>query len=380
MLLPSQLGYHWWPNWSFVNGIRVDYLSPVLFSTDLILLGLFLLSLRRIKINFKVFAMILIAAAVNIYQAFSPEVALWGWVKVAEALFLVWYVFKNHYVFSSKLWTASLTLSIIWTAMLGTTQLVKQSSIGGWWYSFGERRFNVSTPGIAKVVINGKLWLRPYATFPHPNAMAGFVFLVQGLIIIFSQKRVKIPIWLKLINPLCAGLILISMSRSVMFLEIVALTLLYFKQKWTAIVAVLFAGLIYFLPANPQSIAERQILNAAALKSIALNPFSGIGLTNFIPYIAKNFPQIPYQPVHNIYLLLILEVGLPAFIIFLYLIFISIKRPINISKPYLLITGGILLSGMVDHYWLTLHQNYLLLAVFVGLLAVQFANHDRLDN
>src|SRR5581483_7422034 len=39
LFLPSQLGKHFWPTFSYVEGIRIDYLSPTLYLTD-VLIGL----------------------------------------------------------------------------------------------------------------------------------------------------------------------------------------------------------------------------------------------------------------------------------------------------------------------------------------------------
>src|SRR5260221_1150 len=40
VLLPVQLGLHFWPDWALVSGIRVDYLAPVIYLTDLIVIAL----------------------------------------------------------------------------------------------------------------------------------------------------------------------------------------------------------------------------------------------------------------------------------------------------------------------------------------------------
>src|SRR3972149_7133823 len=37
VLLPTQLGYHWWPSWALVLGRRIDYLSPTLYVTDILI-------------------------------------------------------------------------------------------------------------------------------------------------------------------------------------------------------------------------------------------------------------------------------------------------------------------------------------------------------
>ena len=35
LAIPTQLGRHFWPEWSRVVGIRVDYLSPTLYLVDM---------------------------------------------------------------------------------------------------------------------------------------------------------------------------------------------------------------------------------------------------------------------------------------------------------------------------------------------------------
>jgi len=38
--MPTQLALHFWPSWAHVFGIRVDYLAPTLYLTDLLLIVL----------------------------------------------------------------------------------------------------------------------------------------------------------------------------------------------------------------------------------------------------------------------------------------------------------------------------------------------------
>jgi hypothetical protein len=37
-LLPVQLGRHFWPDFSFVLGLKIDYLAPTVYLTDLLVL------------------------------------------------------------------------------------------------------------------------------------------------------------------------------------------------------------------------------------------------------------------------------------------------------------------------------------------------------
>ena len=50
LLLPTQLGKHFWPTFSYVLGTRVDYLSPTLYLTDIIILFITLFYLPKAKI------------------------------------------------------------------------------------------------------------------------------------------------------------------------------------------------------------------------------------------------------------------------------------------------------------------------------------------
>jgi uncharacterized membrane protein (Fun14 family) len=73
------------------------------------------------------------------------------------------------------------------------------------------------------------------------------------------------------------------------------------------------------------------------------------------------------QPVHNILLLLISEIGILGLGIITWLLFgwWKVKKW---TKEDLLIIGVIVLSGMMDHYWLTLPQNMWLLVLVIGVI------------
>ena len=43
LLLPTQTSLHFWPDFAYVFGIRVDYLAPAIYLTDIVLFVLFAL-------------------------------------------------------------------------------------------------------------------------------------------------------------------------------------------------------------------------------------------------------------------------------------------------------------------------------------------------
>ena len=73
------------------------------------------------------------------------------------------------------------------------------------------------------------------------------------------------------------------------------------------------------------------------------------------------------QPVHNVLLLWLSEVGILGLGIITWLLtsWWKIKKW---TKEDLLIIGVIVLSGMMDHYWLTLPQNMWLLVLVIGVI------------
>jgi hypothetical protein len=53
LLLPTQLGLHFWPQWASVFGMRVDYLSPTIYLTDIIIFLLAIIAAIEKKEIFK---------------------------------------------------------------------------------------------------------------------------------------------------------------------------------------------------------------------------------------------------------------------------------------------------------------------------------------
>ena len=90
LLLPTQFGKHFFFDFSFVNGVRVDYLAPTLYVTDIIVFLLISTNIRVILegLKNKFFISLLCIALVNIFFALSKEVAIYRWVRVLEVLFL----------------------------------------------------------------------------------------------------------------------------------------------------------------------------------------------------------------------------------------------------------------------------------------------------
>jgi O-antigen ligase len=97
----------------------------------------------------------------------------------------------------------------------------------------------------------------------------------------------------------------------------------------------------------------------------------GVGLGNFIP-AASNYLQAPtsalLQPVHNLFWLVTSETGILGLIVTLWFLKSKLlNRKINLLPTFYFLLA-ILITATTDHYWLTLLQNRLLLAIVLGLI------------
>lgn len=290
--------------------------------------------------------------------------------------------------------------SVIGESLLTIAQYIHQGSINGILYFLGERKFLPSTPGIANASINGELILRPYGTFTHPNVLAGY--LLCSLIFIFkfyqsynanSQKVLKSAALI-----LGSVALLLTLSRVIIILWLFLLTfvsiqkiLKFNKHKlllglsgFISLLTVILLFIIFFTPVlsrlesttlSEESLTQREQLLASALTMIRSKPFFGIGLNNFLPVLSQIEKPASsvfyYQPVHNTLVLFIAETGLIGAIFLVLFFYKSLTRlkynftPRN--KILFIILSCIVVSGLFDHYWLTLQQGQLLFALFLGL-------------
>ncbi|MEK9176076.1 MAG: hypothetical protein AAB520_01390, partial [Patescibacteria group bacterium] len=95
LFLPTQLGLHLWPDFSFVHGIRIDYLSPTIYFTDFLIVILFLICLIKKKFKLRVniyFAFFFSLLFVSSLLASNYKEAFYGLIKFSEFSFLAYYV------------------------------------------------------------------------------------------------------------------------------------------------------------------------------------------------------------------------------------------------------------------------------------------------
>lgn len=414
LFLPTQLGKHFWPDFSYVAGIRLDYLSPTLYLTDILLLLLFVVWIVRVlfvgktmlwksyqlPLLYLVFLLYLVA---NVLLSHSGA-GFYFFVKFLEFSFVTFYVAsvikRSEQI---QLICLLLSLAVIGESLLSIAQYLNHGSLGGVLYLFGERFFTAQTPGIANASLGGELVLRPYGTFPHPNVLAGFLVTTLSIILLFTKNQIlRVTKWFFLLT-LCVGTIalFLTLSRVAIALWIIVVLCLGFslgksqqllRQKKEVLILVAIISLaIISLTQIPlfqrfiettfteESFVQRKELTLAALQMIQTSPLFGVGLGNFIPvlYTLQQPLTLSYllQPVHNIFLLLLSEIGLigASFVfLFIYKLYVHTWHKIRSDSsqfysPLSIVILLLLAFSLADHYLITLQQGQLLLSLMVGL-------------
>lgn len=374
LFLPTQLGKHFFLPFSYLSGVRVDYLAPTIYLTDIIAFLILIFNLQTVGkfLTQRKVLLILGLLLINIFFSLNQPIAIYRYIKIIEwlALFAVF----SQPLLKERLLLIGFSVAAVVELILATLQLANKHAIQGFFYFLGERYFNLSTPGIARASLSGMEILRPYATFSHPNSLAGFYLLVY-FFVLTSRRLGKYLVLKNIFLFLSSSLVFLSFSK-VAILSYFILNACYFlftikkcRLCLLSRVSIMTVLTLIFLnaKADPLTIDKRLELVRNAIEIILKQPVFGVGLGNYLLAQAQFSSKYLYffnQPVHNVFLLFLAEVGIPLAFYILYQLFVVIKK-LPFTIDYLLLT--ILITGLFDHYWLTLQQNFLLMGVLFGL-------------
>ena len=300
-------------------------------------------------------------------------------IKLAEFILLFLFIVKYINTFKLKLFTISVFIATaFFQSIVAIIQYLKQGSIG--LTAFGETVLSPEMVNVAKIILDGNKVLRAYGTFPHANALSGF--LVLALIFVFSLVLLKIKDlglfrekgekhqWRSVkffsVNSENFWLCIISIIICILFW---ALTVTYSRTAWfgllfaASVLVILFSRRVYlalksinkkrinyrnFLPiilvilfiavifavyypaistravladqAGDMAVTNRTFYNEKAIEMIEKNLIFGVGVGNFVlridEYVNFDIQWWQYQPVHSMYLLIGSEIGLLGFLVF----------------------------------------------------------------
>lgn len=394
LLLSTQLGKHFFFPFSYLSGIRVDYLSPTLYITDILSFVLltvvllqswgYLIHNGKKIITKQVYWIVAIGVLICTNYLFSLSKELWIYSFLKGVEWIGVFLFfkkntKNTHVFQALFW--GLLLGAMSQLLLSVYQLSLRHSIQGIFYWFGERRFAIYTPGIAKASLWGHEFLRPYGTFSHPNSLAGFYLLTYAFLLTHPKLTNTLLKAVALIAS--SALVIISFSRTAIVGYVLINLLFFFREKRTCLICqIAKIGVSLFLVAVSLSISgdvnsmiKRLDFLQKAIAIIVAKPLFGTGIGSYL--IAQHtYPQkfslFFEQPVHNIFLLSIAQLGILLPVVCALWLFSTLNirifrahgRQVAFFIPFIVVV----FTGSIDHYWLTLQQNLLITAVIFGTL------------
>lgn len=362
----SQLGKTIFIPSSFVLGLPIDYLAVKIYFVDVLAIIFLIFHLDILQVQFKrVFSLFLIpalSAAVSIYRGADPFLVLFLLfeVYIVLSVFLV----SIEVQIKKKLLIRVIGGVGVFLSLLALAQMTFQTSFQGIFYFLGERLHVPSMPGTALTTVGGHVFMRPYATFPHPNALAGYLGLLVIYVLVTERKISKGIVGVLGI----LGLGIVGTFSRAVILILAGTGLLAKKHKTLILVFVASALMATQFHGDSESLSKRIDGYRETVVLTGKTPVLGVGLGRHIPALAQASTTrigVTGQPVHSAPLYLIHELGIPSSLALLYYCFRYFKLR---SPEYQYVLLFILLTGLFDHYWITSHQNSLLLAILLGQL------------
>jgi O-antigen ligase len=316
----------------------------------------------------------------NVYFSSYFQISIFRWIKVIEVYLLFIFIKENKQLKLVNDLIYPLVLSAIIFSLLGIVQFYYQHTLGGIFRFLGERSFTSETTGIAKVSLFGRETLRAYSTFSHPNSMAGYLAAVLLFVrATLKQNKNDERLLMVFYITLFVGLVLTFSKGVLMALLIIVAMMVLTRYKETVfrlvtryfvLLVLLTTFLILLIPVqiSETSVMQRLFLNRAALEVLMTNPLTGVGLGAFIINLPglSNMLNIRWilQPVHNIYLLILAETGLIGLILFTAGATTVFNKA---NKSIIFVLMFILITGLLDHYWLTLQQNLMFIGIILAV-------------
>lgn len=402
--------------------LYTDYLIPFIYVADIFLvlvLGCWLLLswrqlgewLRRIfQTNWRWWLAwpavwwlgLLLVAGLSIVMNGSELWSWYRWFKLLEAGLLGMWIYGRWGSGRWRLFGGMFLLSLGIEATIMVGEWWRQSSLGLQW--LGEWRFDLYTPGIAKVVWHNQIWLRPMATFAHPNIAAGI--LVCSLPLAGLWMRVALPeehrglVWLWWSMVLLAIGVAFSRLAWILLLVFIGYQAIrwwkdkrwlryHFDGRWWLMIGL---GLLLMswvvMPVvvdrfaslgttDSWSLGIRLDLSSVAWRLWQQHLWWGIGLNTFtlhVPALLGGALVWP-QPVHAVWLLVLTEVGLVGFLAWLGIgwcvmlqLYESWRQHRHDSLVWAVIMTwvAVIVLSFFDHYWWTSQPGILLLGGLVG--------------
>ncbi len=413
-LLPWQT--RWIIRDSVINGEVWEYGRISLYGWDILLVVLLVLCLPTIWLKIKNFKfqsanwwtkikilsepflyyfLLLVFLVISLFWVDDKILAGFWLVRLLEAGLLwlvVWFVKPNFKKISLSFMAAGV-IQAVWA--IG--QFAYQSTIASKWLGVAEHP--LFQPGSSVVLASTGRWLRAYAGQTHPNVLGGLLvitllFTVYLLVNYFYKNNSlgKSKVCLLAAYLLQLGGLFFTFSRGAWlawFMSLLAWWLFIKIDRRLLIKLGLMAGAVFVVLGvvnwqptvgrllggsrlEQQSVEER--VGSISDSRTMLNDywFKGVGLGNYTVQLQQYQPGLKiykYQPVHNLWLLVLTEIGLIGLVLWLVIWFLSW---LSVKSIFIkLLSLPIIITGLVDHYWWTSASMFLLWWLLIILANIE---------
>ncbi len=414
--LPVQT--RWISNYSPINGGYLEYTGISIYASDLLLLfilslsGIYFLMDKRDILRISSMKKIILISGldliifVSIFFATDKIIASFRYFIFLLGVWLFYLINNKYFNFNKIKIVYSLLLGLTTQACLGIYQFITQSTFSSKY--FGIAMHNPADLGVSVIqtldsVGRGERWLRAYGGFDHPNifggAMAiGLLVAIGMMLSNFKGKSDKFDSYFLIVTYILmfAGLFF-SFSRSAWLGFSIGLCFVLIwniiegwnnKTRKIVEITVLTCIMSFFLFFTYKNLVMTRIKGGVRLENkskverieymryakeiIDDNPICGVGIGNYsikFSEIKSNEKSWFYQPVHNVFLLVLAEIGMFGLILFIgiLLFFFQINfRKKNIINLSILFCFVIMMT--FDHWLWSLHFGVLFFWTLMAMI------------
>ena len=366
----------------YVSGMYTNYLIPTLSILDMGLALLFMsyiyeYGFKHTRIVLKKYSTVLLVFLIFLVAQNILKISLTAVVESFRLFFFsLIIIFLIDYSKTKKhssirmymLWIS--TISVLIQGVLGILQFKNGNSLG--LSLLGESQVVNGMQGSSFVTLNNEVFLRAYGSFPHPNILGGYLVMNVLLgVYLYSKSKKNYRVLSIILIILSAIFVIFTFSRISICLVLVILLV---GVLWKLIKGRLFSFTPFLfverftnlISGNDTSWRDRANLIKSSLNVIRNNLWFGTGLGNFTKAMETDIPRttnwvLLIQPVHNVFLLMLAELGVLGTFSYFVLMGTILRRNIsnmNIFKWLVVLT--LVVIGCFDHYLFSLPQGLII--------------------
>ncbi|MEX2007969.1 MAG: O-antigen ligase family protein [Candidatus Spechtbacterales bacterium] len=347
-------------------------------------------------------------STLSLLWAADVPVAAFRTIKLAEYLVFFMYVGRTLPNYSLRTVVAVFVGGALVQAGIGLAQFYRHASVG--LGLLGESPLAVAMPGVAEVVVSTGRFLRAYGTFPSPNVLAaylGIALLCSMLWYALARRRTpaRLAVFTAAFSVLSFAFMATfsreaylgyALAAFIWFSGLASLAAKGFCPRHLGLALFVFAavnllllalwfpelhGRVFESGGLAQAAVQERLLYSEVARGLVYEQPWGVGAGNFTLVYGQLYAGLPgwmYQPAHNVFLLVAVELGVAAMALVLFIVArlgAAAAYGMRLSGERRLVAlflasafGMLVVISLSDHFFWTLQQGALLFWLVLGML------------